>query len=257
MNDKRPLILVSNDDGIEARGVHALVKHLLRIGDVVCICPDSPQSGMSMALTLNVPLRLKRVEDYHGAQMYKLSGTPVDCIKMGVDNILPRKPDIVVSGINHGSNAAINLVYSGTMGAAFEGCVYGIPSVGFSLTSHSEDADFTPCLPVVDTIVKAVLQHGLPSGVCLNVNLPAHVKEYKEMRVTKGCKGHWNDRYEEHLDPARRSYYWLAGEFINDEPDNEDTDEWCLAHGIVSIVPVKLDPTYLNSSEFSWLPSNL
>lgn len=253
----KPLILVSNDDGITAKGVHELIRSLQHAGDVVCVCPESPQSGMGMALTVNSPLRVKKLEDYHGALMYKVSGTPVDCIKMAVDNLLPRKPDLVVSGINHGSNAAINVVYSGTMGAAFEGCAYGIPSIGFSLTSHDEDADFSPCLPVVDKLVKLVLQNGLPSGVCLNVNMPAHVKEYKEMRVVRGCKGRWDDRYEEYFDPAKRPFYWLAGNFINEEPDNKDTDEWCLANGIVSIVPVLLERTYPELQEFNWIPQKV
>lgn len=250
----RPLILVSNDDSYSAKGVHELIRCLQPIGDVACICPELPQSGMSMALTVNSSLRLKRLEDYHGAAMYKITGTPVDCIKIAVDNLLPRRPDIVVSGINHGSNAAINVVYSGTMGAAFEGCAYGIPSIGFSLTSHAEDADFSPCMPVVEKLVRSVLEKGLPAGICLNVNMPANVKEYKEIRVTKSCKGRWDDSYREYHDPANRPFYWLAGTFINEEPDNEDTDEWCLNHGIVSVVPVKLDPTYPHLEEFGWIP---
>ena len=249
----RKLILISNDDSYAAKGVHELIRSLSHLGDVVCVCPEQPQSGMSMALTLNVPLRVKRLEDYHGAQMYKVTGTPVDCIKMAVDNLLPRKPDIVVTGINHGSNASVNVVYSGTMGAAFEGCGYGIPSVGFSLTSHDEDADFSPCLPVVEKIVARILEKGLPEGICLNVNMPAGVREYKDIRVTKSARARWDDRYEEHLDPAHRPYYWLAGNMVNLQPDDEDTDEWCLAHGIVSVVPVKLDPTYPRPEEFSWI----
>lgn len=253
----KPLILVSNDDSISAKGVHELISCLLHIGDVVCVCPELPQSGMSMALTVNSSLKMTRLEDYKGVPMYKVTGTPVDCIKIAVDNLLPRKPDIVVTGINHGSNAAINVVYSGTMGAAFEGCAYGIPSIGFSLTSHSEDADFSPCMTVVDKLVREVLDKGLPKGICLNVNMPAHIEEYKEIRVTKGCKGRWDDSYVEYLDPAKRPFYWLAGTFINEEPENEDTDEWCLAHGIVSVVPVKLDPTYMRTEEFSWLNAKL
>lgn len=249
----KPLILVSNDDSYSAKGVHELIRSLQEIGEVVCVCPELPQSGMSMALTVNSSLRLHRLDDYHGTAMYKVSGTPVDCIKIAVDNLLPRKPDIVVTGINHGSNAAINVVYSGTMGAAFEGCAYGIPSVGFSLTDHSEDADFEPCLPVVKSIVKNVLAHGLPQGICLNVNMPAHVKEYKGIRVVKGCRGRWDDSYVEYRDPAKRPFYWLAGTFVNEEPENEATDEWCLANGFVSVVPVKLDPTYDRLNEFAWL----
>lgn len=254
MNDKkRPLILVSNDDGISAKGVHELVRHLSSIGEVVCVCPESPQSGMSMALTVNSPLRVKRLEDYENCRMYKVNGTPVDCVKMGVDNILERKPDIVVAGINHGSNAAINVVYSGTMGAAFEGCAYGIPSVGFSLTSHSEDADFRPCLPLVEKIVRKVLAQGLPEGICLNVNFPAGYEVIDEARVVRSCRGRWNDRYEEYEDPAHRKFYWLAGKFENEEPESEDTDEWCLGHGIASIVPVMLDPTFKDLTKFDWL----
>ena len=254
---KKPLILVTNDDSITAKGVHELIKSLQDIGEVVCVCPQLPQSGMSMALTVNSPLKIKRLDDYYGAAMYQVDGTPVDCVKIAVDNLLPRRPDIVVSGINHGSNAAINVVYSGTMGAAFEGCAYGIPSIGFSLTSHDEDADFSPCLPVVDKLVRLVLEKGLPEDICLNVNMPAHVAEYKEMRVTKGCKGRWNDRYDQYYDPAKRAFYWLAGNFVNEEPHNEDTDEWCLSHGIVSIVPVKLDRTYERTEEFNWIPNKL
>lgn len=256
-SQNKPLILVSNDDGISAKGVHELIRALLKIGEVFCVCPDSPQSGMSMALTVNSPLHVKRLPDYLGVKMYKVSGTPVDCIKIAIDNLMPRRPDIVVSGINHGSNAAINVVYSGTMGAAFEGCAYGIPSIGFSLTSHDENADFTPCLPVVDRIVRKVLKNGLPDGVCLNVNMPAGFDIYNEMRVTRGCKGRWNDRYEEYRDPSNRPFYWLAGEFVNEEPKNEDTDEWCLSHGIVSIVPVMLERTYSDLQHFDWLHSRI
>lgn len=253
----KPLILVSNDDSYSAKGVHELIKILQNIGEVICVCPENPQSGMGMALTVNQPLMVKKLEDYHGAKMYKVNGTPVDCIKIGVDNLLPRRPDIVVSGINHGSNAAINVVYSGTMGAAFEGCAYGIPSIGFSLTSHDENADFKPCLPVVEKLVRLVLEKGLPDGVCLNVNMPAHVSDYKEMRVVRGCKGRWNDRYEEYFDPAHRPFYWLAGNFVNEEPGNEDTDEWCLEHGIVSIVPVLLERTYPKLNDFNWIPKDI
>lgn len=254
---KKPLILVSNDDGIQAKGVHELIKALLRIGEVVCVCPESPQSGMSMALTVNSPLRVKKLEDYHGAPMYRVSGTPVDCIKIAVDNLLTCRPDIVVSGINHGSNAAINVVYSGTMGAAFEGCAYGIPSIGFSLTSHSEDADFSPCLPVVEAIVRKTLEHGLPENVCLNVNMPAHMAVFRGIKVVRGCKGRWNDHYEEYQDPAHRPFFWLAGKFENEEPESNDTDEWCLANGYVSVVPVLLERTYPHLDTFSWIPENL
>ena len=241
--EKRPLILVSNDDGIEAIGVHELVDCLLKFGDVVCVCPDGPRSGQSMAISVNTPLRIERLDDWHGAEMYKVNGTPVDCIKISMHTILGRRPDLVVSGINHGSNAAINVVYSGTMGAAFEGCACGVPSIGFSLTTHNPKADFSGCFPFVDKIVGSVLKNGLPEGVCLNVNIPASNPAPTEMRITKACKGRWTDEYQEYVDPNGRKFYWLTGKFKNEEPDNEDTDEWCLSHGIVSVVATALDRT--------------
>lgn len=248
-----PLILVSNDDGIEAKGVHALVDRLLPFGEVVVVCPDSPRSGQSMALTVNAPLRITRVDDYKGAKMYKINGTPVDCVKLAMHHVLDRLPSLVVAGINHGSNASINVLYSGTMGATFEGCAFGIPSIGFSLTDHSPNADFEPCFPFVDAIVAGVLKHGLPQGICLNINIPNSATPPTEMRLTKGCKGNWSDEYKEYIDPHGQKFYWLTGKFVNDEPDNTDTDEWCLAHGIVSAVPVMLDRTAPENSDFNWI----
>ncbi|MDE6769758.1 MAG: 5'/3'-nucleotidase SurE [Muribaculaceae bacterium] len=249
----KPLILVSNDDGIDAKGVHALVDRLIQFGDVVVVCPDSPRSGQSMALTVNSPLRVTRVKDYRDAKMYKTNGTPVDCVKLAMHNVLDRIPTLVVAGINHGSNASINVVYSGTMGAAFEGCAYGLPAIGFSLTDHSPNADFEPCYPFIDAIVKGVLERGLPKGVCLNVNIPNSAVPPTEMRLTKSCKGNWTDEYKEYVDPNGGKFYWLTGKFVNEEPDNPDTDEWCLTHGIVSVVPVMLDRTAPEVRDFSWL----
>lgn len=243
MDNTRPLILVSNDDSINAAGVYALIDVLTDFGDVVAVCPSAPQSGQSMAISVNSPLRIEQVEDYHGASMYKVNGTPVDCVKIAMHAIITRRPDIVVSGINHGSNASINVLYSGTMGAAFEGCAFGIPSIGFSLTDHSPHADFAPCLPFVRRIVGNVLKKGLPEGIALNVNIPDSIPYPTEMRVTNACNGNWSDEYQEYTDPHGKKFYWLTGKFVNGEPENEDTDEWCLAHGIVSVVPVSLDRT--------------
>ncbi|MDE5874299.1 MAG: 5'/3'-nucleotidase SurE [Muribaculaceae bacterium] len=237
------LILVTNDDGIEARGVHILIDSLLEFGDVVCVCPDSPRSGQSMAITVNDPLRVTPMPDYKGAKMYKTNGTPVDCVKLAMHTLFTTPPDIVVSGINHGSNASINVLYSGTMGAAMEGCAFGIPSVGFSLTDHSPDADFSGCVPFVKRIVGWMATHRLPDGVCLNVNIPDRLSDGGECRVVRECRGNWSDEYKEYVDPSGRKFYWLTGKFVNDEPDNCDTDEWCLAHGIVSVVPTKLGRT--------------
>lgn len=239
----RPLILVSNDDGIEAAGVHRLVEWLSALGDVVCVCPDSPRSGQSMAITVSSPLRLTSLPDYKGARMYKANGTPTDCVKLAMHQVLDRRPDLVAAGINHGSNAAVNVVYSGTMGAVMEGCAFGIPSIGFSLTDHSPDADFSPCRFLTERIVKAVLTDGLPDGVCLNVNFPAGHSELNEMRIVRAARGKWTDEYEAYTDPHGYPFYWLKGKFENEEPDATDTDEWCLSHGITSVVPTLLDRT--------------
>lgn len=251
--NNRPLILVSNDDGIYAKGVHALIDVLTKYGDVVAVCPDSPRSGQSMAITVNSPLRIEQEEDYNGAKMYKVNGTPVDCVKIAMHTLLPRRPDLMVAGINHGSNAAVNVVYSGTMGAAFEGCAEGIPSIGFSLTTHNPDADFSGSLPFVDKITAGVLANGLPAGICLNVNIPYSTPAPETLRVTKACKGRWTDEYQDYVDPHGKKFYWLTGAFLNEEPDNTDTDEWCLAHGIVSVVPTALDRTATCPNSLGWL----
>ena len=248
----RPLILISNDDGIEAAGVHRLIDFLCDFADIVCICPDGPRSGQSMALTVNAALHIKPLPPYMGARMYSTNGTPVDCVKLAWHTVLDRKPDLVVAGINHGSNAAINVVYSGTMGAAYEGCAFGIPSIGFSLTNHSPEADFEPCRPFVREIVKGVLEHGLPQGVCLNVNIPDCEPAPTQMRLVRACKGNWSDEYKEYTDPHGHPFYWLTGSFENLEPEATDTDEWCLHHGIVSVVPCLLDRT-ANLDACKWL----
>lgn len=248
-----PLILVSNDDSYTARGVHALIDRLVKLGDVVAVCPESPQSGQSMAITVNSPLRINQLPDYNGAKMLNVSGTPVDCIKLSMHHILPRRPDLVVTGINHGSNSAINVLYSGTMGAAMEGCAFGIPSLGFSLTDHSPDADFSPCLRAIDILTEATLQNGLPADVCLNVNVPNIGHVPAEMRVCSPCRGNWNDEYKEYTDPHGKKFYWLTGKYENLEPDNEHTDEWSLAHGIISVVPVAIERSLDIRRHVDWL----
>ena len=253
MNTPKPLILVSNDDSYLANGVKVLIDTLLPFGDVVAICPETPQSGKSMAITVNDALRITQLPDYHGAKMYKVNGTPVDCVKLAMHTVLPRPADLVCTGINHGSNSAINVLYSGTMGAAMEGCAFGIPSIGFSLTDHSEDADFTPCIPAISTLVDAVLKNGLPEGTCLNVNVPNIGKVAADMRLAVPCKGKWNDEYKEYIDPSGKKFYWLTGEYINEEPENDKTDEWCLDHGIISVVPVEIDRYTKPSGSLDWL----
>ena len=251
---KKPLILISNDDGYEAKGVNELASWLTKFGEVVAVCPDGPRSGQSMAITVNQPLFIKFIKEENGVKWYRTSGTPVDCVKLSMHVVLEgRRPDLVVAGINHGSNAAINVLYSGTMGAAFEGCAFGIPSIGFSLTDHSPDADFSICRPFVEKLVGDVLKNGLPEGVCLNVNIPNITTPPKEMRLVRACKGYWNDEYKKYTDPFGRTFYWIQGDYINEEPDNPDTDEWCLHHDRVSVVPVLLERSAPGGQVPEWL----
>lgn len=253
--EKRPLILVGNDDGYQAEGVHALTRCLSEYGDVVAVCPEGAQSGKSMALTVSEPLRITPLSLYAdsepGVEWYAVNGTPVDCMKLAMHTILNgRRPDLVCTGINHGSNAGINVLYSGTMGAAFEGCTFGIPSVGFSLCDHSPNADFGPMMPYVREVVEKILREGLPQGVCLNLNAPKG-KEIKGMRLASECRGHWSDEYVEYTDPFGRKFYWLSGSFINDEPDNPLTDQSLLDAGYISVVPCGLDRTAPLPESFS------
>ncbi|MDE6669368.1 MAG: 5'/3'-nucleotidase SurE [Muribaculaceae bacterium] len=249
---QQPLILVSNDDGYQAPGVKCLVEYLQRFGHVICVCPDAARSGQSMALTVNSPLRLTRLPDLGESEMYCTNGTPVDCVKLAMHTVCrDRRPDILISGINHGSNASVNVMYSGTMGAAFEGCACGIPSVGFSLTSHSMQADFAPSLPYVDFIVRRILTNGLPEGICLNVNIPADCVP-TEMRLVRAARSHWSDEYADYTDPHGQPFYWLTGQLINLEPEATDTDLYVLEHKIVSVVPCMLDRT-ADITSHSWL----
>lgn len=240
MKSTRPLIMVSNDDGVNAKGLRYLIETLLPLGDVVAVAPDGPRSGQSSAITVEQPLRMRRCPDWLGATIYAVSGTPVDCIKLGLHAAMPRKPDLMVCGVNHGSNAGNCVVYSGTMGAVMEACIVGIPAIGFSLLHHSLDADFTECGPYLTDIVSHVLAEGLPAGVCLNVNIPALVRP-EGMKVTRAALGYWTEEYVEHKDPSGRPYWWLTGQFHNVEPDDPATDEYWLKRRYVTVVPVRVD----------------
>lgn len=240
---EKPLILIANDDGIDAPGVHRLIDYLHDMARIVCLCPDSPRSGGSMALTVSGALRVKPMGTYMGAQMFCTNGTPTDCVKLAWHTVLrDEKPAAVVAGINHGSNAAINVLYSGTMGAAREGCAFGVPSAGFSLTNHSHEADFSACRPFVRAIVKGMIENGLPEGVCLNVNIPDGCLPSR-MTLARECKGNWSDEYKEYTDPSGHPFYMLSGSFENLEPEASDTDEYALKHGEVSVVPTMLATT--------------
>ncbi|MDX5426706.1 MAG: 5'/3'-nucleotidase SurE [Bacteroidota bacterium] len=243
-DSNRPLILVANDDGITAPGLRTLIKVMNRIGEVVVVAPDSPQSGMGHAITINSTLRVDKVQIGDGPQVeYSCSGTPVDCVKLAINVILDRKPDIIVSGINHGSNSSINVIYSGTMSAAVEGALEGIPSIGFSLLDYSWEADFEPSEPLIENITRQVLEHGLPNGVCLNVNIPkASDQPYRGIKVCRQAKANWEEEFDARKDPRGRNYYWLTGKFVNYD-HGEDTDEWALANNYLSLVPVGVDMT--------------
>ena len=242
---RKPLILVVNDDGITANGIRNLIKIMNDFGDVVVVAPDSPQSGKSHAITLEATIRCDKVKIDNGPQTeYSCSGTPVDCVKLALNKLLDRKPDLCVSGINHGSNSSINVIYSGTMSAAIEGALDGIPSIGFSLLDYSKDADFSESTAFIRLITKQVLKNGLNDGICLNVNIPKSINQQKirGIRVCRQARANWVEEFEERTDPKGRSYYWLTGKFINyDKAD--DTDEWALANQYVSVVPVQFDVT--------------
>jgi len=240
----RPLILISNDDSINAPGLHRLVDCVKDLGDVIVVAPEEPHSGMSSAFTVNSALRINAREDYNSARVFTVNGTPVDCIKLALYTIVPRKPDLVLAGINHGSNSGNSIVYSGTMGAVVEACMEGIDAVGFSLMHHSIKADFSLSADMVTAIAAEVLDSGLPKGVCLNVNIPARVVP-AGVRVCRAARGHWSDGYSRYLDPHGNPFYWLKGRFINEDIDATDTDEYWLAHNYISVVPVTPDMTYM------------
>lgn len=248
MKKEKPIILVTNDDGITAPGIRSLMHVMKELGHVVVVAPDSPQSGMGHAVTIAKPLRLDKVEIYKGFEMYQSSGTPVDCVKLAVNKVLHRKPDLCVSGINHGANSSINVIYSGTMSAAVEGAIEGIPSIGFSLCDYSQNADFSPCETYVRSIVKAVLKNGLPKGSLLNVNFPKASK-FEGLKICRQAVAKYEEEFDERVDPHGRKYYWMTGNFtLYDQ--GEDTDEWALDNGYVSVVPVQFDMTAYNAIPF-------
>lgn len=241
---KKPLILVTNDDSIVAPGIRALIEVMKEIGEVVVVAPDSPQSAMGHAITINNTITLSKVSLDKGIEKeYSCSGTPVDCVKIAVHEILKRKPDLCVSGINHGSNSSINVIYSGTMSAAVEAGIEGIPAIGFSLLDYSWDADFEPFKSHVKNIAKHVLKNGLPDGVILNVNFPKLKKEeIKGIKICRQAKATWVEEFDKRTNPMGKEYYWLSGEFVNQDK-GEDTDEWALHNGYISVVPVQFDLT--------------
>lgn len=239
----KPLILVTNDDSIVAPGIRALISVMKEIGDVIVVAPDSPQSAMGHAITINSTLHIDKVNlDTELEHEYSCSGTPVDCVKMAVREILKRKPDLCVSGINHGSNSSINVIYSGTMSAAVEAGIEGIPAIGFSHVDYGWQTNFEPIKKYVKQIALEVLKNKLPEGVVLNVNFPKAEKSIQGIKVCRQAKAMWMEQFDKRTNPQGKEYYWLTGEFINQDK-GQDTDEWALENGFISVVPVQFDLT--------------
>lgn len=242
---ERPLILISNDDGIESAGIHRLVGYVKDFGEVWVVAPEHPHSGQSSAMTVNSPLRIIQKPDYNTAKMFAVTGTPVDCVKLSYHRILPRVPNIMLCGINHGSNAGNSIIYSGTMGAVMEATTIGIPAVGYSLLSHSPSADFSETERFIKLITSRVLEKGLPKGICLNVNFPAKV-HIEGMKVVRAAESHWTEEFQEFMDPHGKPFYWLKGSIINEEPDAVDTDLYWLDRNYATVVPARVSQNALD-----------
>lgn len=242
MENQRPLILISNDDGYQAKGINELVRMVRGFGDIIVCAPEGHRSGQSRAFSMT-PLTMKKVSEEPGITVYACSGTPVDCVKMAYHQVCPRKPDLVLGGINHGDNASTNSHYSGTVGIVIEGAMKFIPSIAFSQCDYRSDADFEPMTDIVQNLVQKVLENGLPEYTCLNVNFPL-VDGVKGVKLCRMAHGHWRKEVEKRTHPTgMMNYYWMTGFYQNDEPEAEDTDAWALANGYVSITPLTVDST--------------
>ncbi len=246
----KPLILVSNDDGIASKGIRTLVELMSELGKVVVVAPDKPQSGMGHAITVHESLRLYKTDVFEdlGVEAYECSGTPADCVKLAKHHVLKdKKPHLVVSGINHGSNVSINVLYSGTMSAAIEAAIEGLPAIGFSLCDYAYNADFSHIRGYVKRIASEALRNGIPKYVALNVNFPSIMQgEIKGIKICRQARARWQENFDERKDPHGRLYYWLVGDFINEDP-GQDTDVWALDNGYISIVPCRFDMTCYES----------
>jgi len=239
---ERKLILVTNDDGYKAEGINNLTEVARKFGDVVVVAPEEGQSGMSHAITIKTPLRLRKIHQEDGLKILACNGTPVDCVKLALNQVVDRVPDLVLSGINHGSNASVSVIYSGTMAAAIEGSMNGIKSIGFSILDLSSSPDFDATKFYASQIIEKTLEE--TKNICLNVNIPiAKKEEIKGVRMGRQAKGAWKEEFEKRMDTRGKEYYWLTGYFENYEPNADDTDEWALANNYVSIVPVHTDLT--------------
>ena len=255
---ERKVILISNDDGYDAKGLRSLVDMVRPLADVVVCAPDGPRSGFSCAFSATKPLLLTPRSKEEGLEVWSCNGTPTDCVKMALSQILTRKPDMVIGGINHGDNGSVNSHYSGTMGVTLEGCMKYIPSVAYSLCDNRKDADFEPLRPYIESFTCRVLKEGLPKGVCLNINFPlltAEAKAYKGVKVCRMAFGSWTNEVTRCHHPRGYDYFWMVGSYQNDEPEATDTDNWALTHGYIAITPTHIDVTHydmLKKMKSSW-----
>ncbi len=250
MNQQRPLILIANDDGYRAGGLQALIEAARPYGDLLVVAPTEARSGMSHAITVKVPIRIEKYVEEPGLTIYACNGTPVDCVKIALNKLVERHPDLLLAGINHGANSSASVLYSGTMAAAIEGCMYNIPAIGFSLLDHSPKADFDPYMHYVREVIKSTLDNGLNRGTCLNVNIPnIPASDIKGIRACRQARGYWQEEFDYRVDPNNCEYYWLTGDFFNEEPEATDTDEWALKNNYISIVPVQIDLTCYKSMD--------
>lgn len=241
-NTLRPLILISNDDGYQAQGINVLARLMHQLGDVMVVAPDSARSGAACSITSTTPIRLTKVSEEPGLTIFSCSGSPVDCVKLALEQVCDRMPDLLVSGINHGDNASISIHYSGTMGAVIEGCMKGIPSIGYSLRTLSQQCDFSPYEEVVTNVAQHVLENGLPHYVCLNVNFP-EITQLRGTRVCRLAQGTWSSEWVPAHNPRGQKYFWLAGRFTNMEPEAEDSDYYLLDQGFATVTPIQMDMT--------------
>ena len=240
---KLPVILITNDDGITSPGIRNLVEAVKGLGKIVVVAPDKPQSGMGHAITIGHPLRMNKVEMFEGVEAWQTSGTPVDCVKLAVDKVLHRKPDLCLSGINHGPNHSINVIYSGTMSAAMEACIESIPSIGFSFMSYNYEADFTAARYYVRQIVSTLLKKKMDKHLLLNVNIPdIPLDLIKGVKICRQAYAKYEEDFRQRKDPHGKNYYWLTGAFVNFDK-GKDTDVWALEHNYISMVPVQFDLT--------------
>ena len=240
----KPLILVTNDDGITSKGIKTLIEVAKEFGNVVVVAPDSPQSGMGHAITIGNPLRLENAHLFEGVDAYECSGTPADCVKLAKNFVMEnKKPDLVLSGINHGSNTSVSVLYSGTMSAAIEAAMEGIPAIGFSVCDYDHEADMSHTIPYLRLVIEKVLKEGMKKGVALNMNFPKKGnEEIKGIKVCRQAKAMWQEKFDLRTDPYGRRYFWMAGDFLNQD-EGEDTDEWAVQNGYASIVPCQYDLT--------------